>query len=247
MDRKISLAIPYYNNSQFIFEAMLPALTDERVTEIIICDDYSHDITRLLELLNNINNDKIKLFRNNENKGCYHNKIETVSKCTNDWAILLDSDNIMSPLYIDTLFGISQWDETIIYAPSNAITFPGTPGPNLNFSIYENTMITRDVFKNDINTDRFQCLMNDCNYFLPVKQYLNCMKPIEHLYDRSRMDSLDSATLFTDWLCNNNTIFVVKDLHYNHRVHATSNYMLSKTHRYENEVRQQLLNKILTI
>lgn len=247
MDRKISLAIPYYNNSQFIFEAMLPALTDERVTEIIICDDYSHDINNLLELLKNINNNKIKLFRNSENKGCYDNKIETVSKCTNDWAILLDSDNIISSYYIDTLFEIPEWDETIIYAPSIAITFPGISGENLNFSIYENTMITRDVYKNNINTIKFQCLMNDCNYFLPVKSYLDCMKPVQHLFDRSRMDSLDSATLFTDWLCNNNTIFVVKDLHYKHRLHPTSNYMLSKTHRYENEVRKQLLNKILTI
>lgn len=247
MDRKISLAIPYYNNSQFIFEAISPALSDDRVTEIIICDDYSHDITRLIEILNNINNDKIKLFRNNKNKGCYHNKIETVSKCTNDWAILLDSDNIMSPLYIDTLFGISQWYTSVIYAPSVAETFPGDPSILLNYSSFSNKIITRETYKLEESNVNFRCLINNCNYFLPVKSYLRCMKPVEHLYDRSRMDSLDSATLFTDWLCNNNTVFVIKDLHYKHRLHDTSNYVLSKTQIYEDEIRQQLLNKILTI
>lgn len=247
MDRKISLAIPYYNNSDFIYDAVLPALTDDRVSEIIICDDNSKDIDKLINILNTINSKKVIVFKNNENKGCYDNKIETVSKCTNEWAILLDSDNILSDSYIDTLFKIPQWDETIIYAPSNAITFPGEVSQYLNFTTYDNTMVTRELYKNDNESIRFRCLMNDCNYFIPVKSYLRCMKPVQHLYNRSRMDSLDSATLFTDWICGNNTIFVVKDLHYHHRCHPNSNYMLTKTHIYENEVRQQLLNKILTI
>jgi glycosyltransferase involved in cell wall biosynthesis len=246
MDRKISLAIPYYNNSNFILEAISPALTDDRVSEIIICDDFSSDINSLIKIIMNINSKKIVFFRNNENKGCYENKIETVSKCTNEWAILLDSDNVLSESYIDKLFEIPVWDETVIYAPSNAITFPEyPPSPSLNFAKYENTLITREVYKNEFESINFKCLINDCNYFLPVKSYLKCMKPLQYLFDRKRMDCQDSAILFTDWICNNNTVYVVKDLHYKHRLHPNSNYVLSKSHEYEHEILQQQLNKIL--
>lgn len=246
MDRKISLAIPHYNNSNFIIDAILPALNDDRVSEIIICDDYSKDVNILQELINNINNTKIKLFINNENKGCYHNKIETVSKCTNEWAILLDSDNILSPSYIDKLFEIPQWDETVIYSPSFAKTFPGVISEYLNFTKYENTTITRDIYINNIHDNNFKCLINDCNYFIPIKSFLCCMTPIQHNYDKKKISSLDAAIFFTDWLCYGNTIFVVKDLHYDHRVHPNSTYMIS-THEYENEIRHQLLNKIFNM
>jgi glycosyltransferase involved in cell wall biosynthesis len=247
MNRKISLAIPHYNNSNFIFDAILPALTDNKVSEIIICDDYSNDIDNLLILLNNINNNKIKLFINNENKGAYHNKIDTLSKCTNEWAILLDSDNIISSSYIDKLFEIPQWDKTVIYAPSNAVTFPGYPNPDLNFSIYEKIIITKNVYINEFENDIFRCLTNNCNYFLPVKTFLSCMKPVRYLYDRSKMEALDGVALFTDWIHNNNTFIIVEGLQYHHRIHPNSMYALSKTKIYGDEVREKLLEKILTI
>ena len=47
MERHISLAIPYYNNSQYIMDALRVAITDNRVSEIIICDDDSKDILDL--------------------------------------------------------------------------------------------------------------------------------------------------------------------------------------------------------
>ena len=41
---------------------------------------------------------KIKLYQNTNNLGCYHNKLKSISYCSNDWAILLDSDNITALL-----------------------------------------------------------------------------------------------------------------------------------------------------
>jgi len=49
----------------------------------------------------------------------------------------------------------------------------------------------------------------------------------KYIYDRNIIDSLDSAVLFTDWLCDNNNIFVVNNLMYKHRLHPHSNYVVS--------------------
>jgi hypothetical protein len=244
MDRKISIAIPHYNNTSYICDAIDPLINDSRINEIIICDDKSNDIDVLEKIILNYNNTKIKLFKNETNLGCYHNKINTVSKCSNDWAILLDSDNIYDKKCIDTLYNIPNWDKNTIYTPSWGITFPNHPSPMLNYLKYNNQFISKTIYINDFNDFNFKCFMNNCNYFLPAKNFINCMNDIQNNYKRETIDALDSAVLFTDWLLNNNNIFVVESLHYKHRLHDQSNYMLSKSHSHSHDVNNMLFNKI---
>lgn len=243
MNRKISITIPYYNNANFMNETLnYDIINDERINEIIICDDNSKDIQQLEELIANLNCEKIKLFKNENNLGCYHNKLNTLSKCTNDWAILLDSDNIIDTKYIDTLFNIDKWKINTIYAPIWAYTFPGKPSPNLNYSKFQNQLFNKDNYLNNFNDIIFKCFINTCNYFLPVNPYINIMQ--KYTYDRNIIDSLDSAVLFTDWLCDNNNVLVVKDLIHKHRLHSNSNYMVSNSKKYTNIVENNLKLKI---
>lgn len=247
MDRKISVAIPHYNNSNYITDALFPLIHDDRIDEIIICDDNSSDYDILNNIINNLNCNKIKLVKNIENIGCYHNKIKTVGFCTNEWTLLLDSDNIMDKKFIDTLYEISHWDDGLIYAPSWAMTDKVNYAPNLDYRIYSNVKITPDIYLNEFNNCVFQCLINTCNYFLPVKQYTECMKTLQLSYKREVIDCLDSAVLFTDWLCFNKNIFIVEDLTYFHRLHNNSNYVLSPSKNYCNYVNQMMIDKIIRI
>jgi len=247
----ISVAIPHFNNTNFIRDAIDPLINDTRITEIIICDDKSNDIEELEKIIQNYNNKKICLFKNDINLGCYHNKINAINKCTNDWAILLDSDNIYDKNSIDAIYKITKWDENTIYAPSNAITFKNTindtiPSPNLNYSNYSNQFITKTFYLNEFNNIKFQCLINNCNYFLNVKKFIKCMNQTQQDYKREIIDCLDSAVLFTDWLSDDKNIFIVDSLQYHHRLHIKSNYRLSKSHRHNKRVLSSLFHKIKT-
>lgn len=246
MERHISLAIPYYNNSQYIMDALRVAITDNRVSEIIICDDDSKDILELTQLLIQINSNKIKMYKNGKNLGCYLNKIEVISKCTNEWAILLDSDNVIEKDYIDTLYNIQEWNANTIYHPCWAKTFPGELSPNLDYRIWSNQEINGYFYLNNFNNNRFQCLINNCNYFVSVKAFTNCMNVHKNKYIREQIDALDSAVLFTEWLTTGNKIFVVDNLVYGHRVHDQSNYRVSKSHSYSNQILHMLYNKVIT-
>jgi hypothetical protein len=242
--KKLSLAIPHYNNTEFIREALEPALNDDRVGEIIICDDKSKDIEALEQIVATYNNPKIRLYKNETNLGCYHNKLETVSKCSNQWAILLDSDNIISKEFIDRLYEIPEWNINTIYAPSVAETFPIEPSELLNYKAFANTHITPEVYINNALTNlNFICLINNCNYFLPTQEYIKCMS--QYTYERATIDSLDSNVLFTDWLYNNNTVYIVDNLKYKHRVHSNSNHALSHTCD-EPTIRKTLVEKLLS-
>jgi hypothetical protein len=114
----------------------------------------------------------------------------------------------------------------------------------LNYTKYNNSFITKQVYLNAFDDNIFQCLINTCNYFLPVKKFNECMINIQNNYKREVIDALDSAVLFTDWLFNNNNIFVLESLYYNHRLHDQSNYILSKSHSYSKSVLNMLFNKI---
>jgi hypothetical protein len=129
-----------------------------------------------------------------------------------------------------------------IYAPMWAQTFPGNMSPNLNYSKFQNQLFNKDNYLINFNDIIFKCFINTCNYFLPVRPYLNVMH--KYTYDRNIIDCLDSAVLFTDWLCENNNVFIVKDLIHKHRIHPNSNYMVSNSKKYTNSVEHNLKLKI---
>jgi hypothetical protein len=244
--RRISIAITHYNNSDFLYDSIYDVMNDYRVGEIVICDDKSRDdeLQKLEALLLEINCPKIKLHKNDVNIGCYHNKINAVSKCTNDWVILLDSDNIIMKGFVDTLYNISKWLPDTIYHPSWPKTFPGKPSIYLDFRSYEGQYITSNIYINDFKDSKFQCLINNCNYFLERNHFYKCMEFVQQKYDRHLIDSVDSAVLFTDWLLDKNKVYIVPNLEYGHRLHSNSNFILTSAKSDRNQILKGLLEQI---
>lgn len=118
-NEKISLCIPTYNRVDMTLQAFENVYQDERISEIIIVDDASDIVifTELKEFCELI--PKIKLYRNITNQDCYRNKMTALSYASNDWCILLDSDNIIYKDYIDSVYR-QNWDNNTIYTPSFA-------------------------------------------------------------------------------------------------------------------------------
>ncbi len=228
MHRKISVALPYYNGASYIRDTLDPLVSDDRIGEIIITDDQSNDTEELIKILHTYSSPKIKFHRNDDHLEAYHNKLNAVSKCTYEWTLLLDSDNIADTAYFDTLYKIKKWDPNILYHAMWAKTFkpaaPEPPSPNLNYSTFSNKIITPDLFIENFPLDNFQCLINNGNYFFPTKPYLSCMSHGQQHYQGYMIHPLDAVVPFTDWLCAGKKILIVPDLIYHHRLHETSLY-----------------------
>ena len=101
----ITICITTFNRCERTIKSFISVADDPRVSEIVICDDCSEDLIfkKLKHKIKTINNAKIKLFRNKENKGAFLNKVESIKKCSNDWVALIDSDNEIDKSYIDNL------------------------------------------------------------------------------------------------------------------------------------------------
>lgn len=236
---KISVSITHYNNSKFFDDVLDNIIDDERVNEICITDDKSTDIewNNLKNNVEKINNPKIKLFRNKQNLGNFLNKLEALSHCSNEWAILLDADNIILPGYIDALYKELPWNDKYIYAPIHARTFRNkgkfTDSPALQFykvpKILNKKTIKPHLTATTFKTIQVECSVNVGNYFVNKKEYLRIIKKYGN-YNKGKLSNVDYLQCNTEWLINNKEIKFLPDMKYAHRLHMASCYHKSSKH-----------------
>jgi glycosyltransferase involved in cell wall biosynthesis len=210
---KISLCLTTYNRTDLLYESFRLVMNDKRIDEIVIVDDASTG-----EVWENISGwastqERVKTWRNQNNLDCYRNKREAISKASNEWVIILDSDNIITKEYLDRLEGLitSGLNSKTVYQPSFA-------KPNFNFTKYEGLNITRDNVAKYMHESNFQTMLNAMNYFVNRDEYLKVWV--------GSVDPVTSDSIFQNynWLNAGNSIYVVPDLHYEHRIHEGSHY-----------------------
>lgn len=211
----ITLCLTNYNRTDLLFESFAQVIDDDRISEIVIVDDHSEMecFNRVFEYTRSI--PKVKLYRNEKNLDCYRNKREAVSKATNEWVIIFDSDNILTKAYVDKIYECNKapyaWSEDTVYNPSFA-------KPHFDFRAHQmETYYAADIPER-MKYDSFQTMLNAMNYFVNRDEFLR-------VWDGS-VDPVTSDSLYQNynWLKAGNSIYVVPGLEYEHRVHNGSHY-----------------------
>jgi glycosyltransferase involved in cell wall biosynthesis len=242
----ISLCIPTYNRTQMVIESFSKVIDNELISEIIIMDDCSEEsmFNSLSELIIAVNKKKIFLFKNNENKKAFFNKIESVKKAKNDWIILLDSDNILTDDYLISI--PNDLDENTFYLPSKAIC----NSPNLDYTEFSGLTFDKNKFKEIVlsKNDKLQCLLNTGNYFFNKKTYLNSIQMESNIQDCHALDPFYQIYLGFKNI-NDFKIHIVPNMQYYHRLHSETKIESSSYYTENSEKSQQfysvLKNKIL--
>lgn len=214
----ITVAIPYFNNQDYLAQTIEPFLESDFVSEIIIHDDCSE---------NEIDSDspKVKVYRNQTNLGAFKNKYLAVSKATNEWVYLLDSDNYFFENSLDVVKNISP-QRGRYYSPSQLHLVDDGLDSTLDGRIvkYDFQIIDAAEAKYLLHSEfweEFCWLINTGNFFVHRDDYIDSMKDIfeDHSYPYFEAD----AVVFCyNWLKKGNSIEVVKDLWYNHRLRSNS-------------------------
>lgn len=229
-NRKISICIPTYNRYEMTIESFAQVLDDPRVGEVVIADDCSTDgsYEKLVSLF--LPQRKIKIFQNSVNQDCYKNKKTAIEHATNDWCILLDSDNIIGTDYLDNIFDSEEWNPKEIYQPTFA-------KPHFDFTRYQDHVIDRTLLHNYVNEETFQTALNAANFFVNKKTYLKAFDP--------SIDPVTSDSIYMAYrlLEQGNSYYFVPGLEYEHRVHSGSHYQ-NNVSRTPNGFHQEVINKL---
>jgi len=237
----ISLCIPTYNRSDFVLESFSKIVNNEVISEIVIVDDCS-DIKIYEDLKNKIsllNSKKIKIMRNKNNLGAFLNKLECVKNSGNDWAIILDSDNIIDQNYLQNIF--FPLDENLFYLPSIALC----KSPNLNYSKYANKIIDKELYKNLLieNSPNFRCLLNTGNYLCNKKTYINSI-----IHEKELINPYASDVFYQIYLCFKNIpnfkLKIVKNMTYYHRLHNKKTQQMGSFYIQNSEKSYVVLDKL---
>jgi glycosyltransferase involved in cell wall biosynthesis len=218
-----------------VFEAFEAVIDDPRISEIVIVDDNSKEsVWKSLNQFDQKSNDqllarnKIRLFRNSKNLGCYFNKSVAISKASNEFVIIFDSDNTMTTEYIDRIFE-QEWKRDTILAPEFA-------KPHFDYRTFSGETINKGNVRGMVDRKHFTALINTMNYFVHRDEYLK-------VFD-SEIEpwTADTAYQNYNWLKAGNSFHVLKGLQYDHLVHNGSHYQEhnKKTGNFFNEVMDKM-------
>jgi glycosyltransferase involved in cell wall biosynthesis len=228
--KTLSVAIPFFNRSNLIEQTLNNILEDTRVSEIIIQDDFSRDddFNFLIDKFSRVK--KIKIRRNGKNLGAYFNKLEAVKSCSNEWVILLDSDNYLFKSYIDSVFRETEWDKEYCYIPDEMLANGNREPWGRCEGCWDHGRFGREpIGFNDIkkiweNDYGIEGLLNAGNYFFNKDNYIlranYILKEKDPLF--SNPYASDCLALMYYWLRDGGKIKILENAEYYHRMHDGS-------------------------
>jgi glycosyltransferase involved in cell wall biosynthesis len=211
-NRTISLVCPYYNRANKIFGYLGPALLDDRIDNIAIVDDRSpdEDFQQLLENVKSMS--KVTVYRNVINMYIQQNKRNAISFAKNDWVAVCDNDNRMEKDFFDKIFAIPDWDPNTFY-------WPAWGHPHFKYTQFNGKTITKNNITEFTSDPNGVSLFNLNNYFLHRDTFL---KVYEY---RSEVRGADGLFSCFCWLKAGNSIHIVPDLTYQHRISPDSVFL----------------------
>lgn len=220
-----SLCITTLNRFDFLKKNIPRYLENGLISEIIISDESSSNDFKLLQEYFPDNNNKLKLVKNETVLGPFLNKIRCCKEASNEWIVLMDSDNFAD---IDNYFKIAQKYITSSSHNINEKTIlsPSMASPNFDYKFLANIILTKNNIRNYYNNPMFNCFINTGNYIINKNliDTLNFEKDIELIQKSSACDVKLMNTLFFEQFENLN-IHVVENMKYDHVVHGESVYL----------------------
>lgn len=217
---KVALCITHYNRVDMVMRSFEKVANDPRISAIIIYDDNSDKEAYNDLFVRTLYMDNVYVFAGRQNVGCYHNKAQAIREADllndSEYAILLDSDNVIDTSYLDALFRVPQeyWDGKTILAPEFA-------RPAFRYHQFAASYFDKNTIKQHIPTmqsTQFDCLINCANYVVPVKEYLRVFDPDFNPW------TCDTVYQLYNWLKAGNGMYVVPGMQYDHLIHDGSHY-----------------------
>jgi len=98
----VSVIIPNYNNEIFLKNVITKILKNTyNNIEIIIVDDKSTDNS--INIIKEIQNDKIRLYENKENSGTYYSRNKGILMSKGYYILIIDGDDYIDETYIENM------------------------------------------------------------------------------------------------------------------------------------------------
>lgn len=212
-----TLCIPTMDRfDTFLAKSLSKYLTYDLINEIVVTDENGADVKKINAAFQNA---KLKLYVNDERLGPFSNKLKACSLASNEWIVLMDSDNFADEHYFETA---KNYIVNHIGDQKNIILAPSFAKPNFNYTPYTGTIFKKGNLTSSGNSE---CLMNTGNYVINkfLTDGINLSNELDNIKHSSSLDVIYFNTLLFEQLDLN--MHIVPNLEYEHVVHNGSFYL----------------------
>ena len=229
----LTLAIPFWNTSSYFKESTELAIKNDLIKEIVVSDDASSEDEweKLNDIINDLNSNKIKLFRNKNNLGGFRNKYNAVKNSTCEWVYLLDSDNHPHNTTLNIIQSIENPDPNICYSPQSLLLHREDSLTPYDIKTYDfkYDLIGIDDAQDAIikKTKYFDWFLNTGNFIVNREKYL---ERLLNGYNNTEEPVYACSVAFSyHWMINDGLYKIVPDMKYYHRVRSDSYWVTCGT------------------
>lgn len=174
-DAKFSVAIPHYNRGRLAHRPLCNLLNHLAVAEVVFFDDGSRpgEIRALQAVVDSLHPQKPMHIRlRPQNCGAFRTKVDAVEAASEDWVLILDSDNTAFKGYLDALARLPALNPQTVYCSPWAFphfSFHALAGKSLDYD--SAAELVRSGFLRRVY------FINDGNYLVHRATYLNVLRP----------------------------------------------------------------------
>ncbi len=199
---KISIVISVYNGEAFLKTALLSIQNqDFKDIEIVIVDDCSKDNS--IHLINNmmINDPRIVLFKNKENRGALYTKTKGILSAKGKYIMILDEDDIFvqrdafSILYNEAENNnLDLLEFSILISKSKINIIKANITETISPIIFQ-PELGEKLFRHTSNGEIKQVGGNIVNYFVKKNIYIKAIQQIDKIYLETKINCHDDLFL----------------------------------------------------
>ena len=219
----ISLGIPTYNSSKYLWDCIKTAINCDFIGEIVIHDDGSNpsEYGNICKILNSLNTDKIRICRSEINQKAFINKYFTVANCKSEWVYLFDSDNWFDECILDRIKNLDYSKTDTCYIGSKLLMTDG----NITEYNYEDKIFDLNVTKKYIESSmhKLSWFLNSGNFIVNREQYLTTQQ--KFFMNFPYHANVDVLLFSFYWLTNGNKYEIVDDWYHHHRIRPGNYFM----------------------
>lgn len=168
-----------YNGAKYLRE-QIDSILSQTISdfELIICDDCSNDETWNILVDYASRDNRIKIYRNNENLGFKRNFEVAINKCKGDYIALSDQDDIWLPSHLEILYNligdkvIACGNALLINSEGERIGITLQEMESFNYVADDNLQMASSIifFRNPFQGASMMIKRSFLNYALPIPE-----------------------------------------------------------------------------
>lgn len=223
---QITLAIPTWRRYNFLEKVLEQYLENPLIQKLVICDETGEDIEAIKKSRFALNK-KLVLHVNEKQLGMYHNKrkcLEIAAKSGAEWVSVLDSDNLFSEDFFETLCEAIEKENNTrhVFVASEIVHLQKKTGQTkIHTGHFAGFKITKKNWNTVLETHNWNFLLNDGNW-TAHKDVIQCFNDKAN---EEQIRAVDSLLLAKQMVEGGYTYYVVPGLKYIHTVHDDSEWL----------------------